>query len=63
MNKYKTIEQVWAAIDAGKTVYWSNTSYKLTIEETNHEWRKRCGFETPYSNRDDKCLRVTCISN
>lgn len=63
MKKLQNIEQIWTAIDAGQVVYWSSDAYELTIEETNIEWRQRLGFEIPFSNRDGKCLRVTCMSN
>lgn len=60
---FKTIEQVWDAIDRGETVYWSNKSYALTIEDSELAWRKKQGFKIPFSNRNGKCLRVTCTSN
>lgn len=61
--KFQTIEQVWQALDQGLTVCWSSDAYELTIEETRLEWRQRNGFEIPFSNRGEKCLRVTCVSN
>lgn len=63
MNQFKTIEQVWTALDKGLTIYWASDAYKLTIEETLIDWRKQQGFHIPFSNRDGQCLRVTCISN
>lgn len=27
------------------------------------DWRKEQRFEVPFSNRDGKSLRVTCVSN
>jgi hypothetical protein len=63
MSQFKTIEEVWAAIDKGLTVYWASDAYQLTIEESNLEWRRRQGFAVPFSNRGEKCLRVTCMSN
>lgn len=62
-NQFKTIEQVWQAIDEGKTVYWSSDAYQLTIEPVNREWRERNGFDLPFSTRGEECLRVTCMSN
>lgn len=62
-TKFKTISDVWDAIDAGKTVCWSSEAYELVQVETMHEWRKEQGFKTPFSNRGDKSLRVTCIAN
>lgn len=64
---FKNIKQVWAAIDAGKTVCWVNDSYILTVEDNNAEmqnWRERNGFQRiPFSGRGDKTLRVTCAAN
>ncbi len=61
--KIKTVEQVWSLIDQGKTVCCVNDAYQLTVEDTLIDWRKRNGYEIPFSNRDGKCLRVTCVSN
>lgn len=60
---FKTIDQVWNAIDQGKTVCWCSDIYQITIEESNLEWRQNSGFDVPFSNRNGKCLRVTCMSN
>lgn len=57
------LEQVWQALEEGKTVYWTNKSYKITIEPLNREWRESNGFEIPFSAKGEQCLRVTCISN
>lgn len=70
-GQFQTIEQVWEAIDAGKTVYWGSDAYQLTIEEegeaNNPEsmaaWRIHHGYPVPFSARGTKALRVTCISN
>ncbi len=64
--QFKTISEVWAAIDAGKTVYWASDAYALTIEHESDDmkaWRVRHGYPIPVSARGDKVLRVTCISN
>lgn len=61
--KFKTIEEVWNAIDAGKTICCSSEAYELVQVDTMHAWRKEQGFKTPFSNRGDKSLRVTCMSN
>lgn len=63
MRQFTNIEQVWSAIDRGLIIYWSSDAYQLTIEDSMLDWRKRQGFNIPFSNRDDKCLRVTCMSN
>lgn len=61
--QFNNINQVWAAIEAGKEVFWVNHAYHLTVEPVNAEWRKSQGFDIPFSAKGDKCLRVTCISN
>jgi len=63
MGQFKSLKQVWAAIDAGKTIYWTNKAYALTVEDSMLQWRQEQGFKVPFSNRDGKCLRVTCVSN
>ena len=63
MKRFKDINEVWNAIESGQDVYWSNQSYKLTIEPVNREWRQAQGFAIPFSAKGEFCLRVTCISN
>ena len=64
MRQFKDLNQVWAAIDQGLTVYWSNDAYQLTIENAHsEEYRLRMGWDKTFSQRDDKALRVTCMSN
>jgi hypothetical protein len=63
MTKFKNLNEVWAAIDSGKTVYYGSEGYKLTVEDTGVEWYKRQGLDIPFTNRDGKCLRATCIEN
>ena len=58
-----TLNEVWGAIDLGKTIYWGNKSYKITVEDSNLDWRKENNLNVPFSNRDGKCLKITCISN
>lgn len=62
-TQFTSINQVWAAIDAGKTVHWASTAYTLTVEDSMLDWRKQQGFEVPFSNRNGQCLRVTCTEN
>lgn len=62
-NQFKTIEQVWNALDQNKTIYWSSDAYALTIESSRLDWRKERGLNIPISNRDGKCIRVTCTAN
>lgn len=64
MNKqFKSIDEVWSALDAGQTVYWGNESYKVYIEPDYlpqvtavHKGRK-------FSARNGQLLSVRCISN
>lgn len=65
-NQFNTISEVWEAINQGKTVYWSNKAYKLTIEDNNAfpaEFVARMGWDKHFTMQDNKLLRVTCISN
>ena len=62
MSKFTTIEHVWSAIDQGRTVYWTNTSYKIYIEEIYNE-RVSEYQKSHHTHRDGKCLSVRCISN
>lgn len=55
-SQFKTIEQVWKAIDEGKTIYWSSSAYTLTIEPSSPNFDK-------FSERNNKVLRVTCTAN
>lgn len=70
MNKgtFKTIDQVWEALDSGKTVYFNNESYKIYIERNP---KTISGEKNPYyssesrsfSTRNEEMLAVRCISN
>lgn len=60
---FNTIDEVWSAIDAGKTVYWGSDAYQLTLEPVKRDWREKNGFKIPFSTRGETCLRVTCMSN
>jgi hypothetical protein len=57
------IEQVWEAVESGKTVYWHNKSYKVYIQEVTQN-----SFVTEYQTKhhtfkNGKVLSVRCISN
>lgn len=62
-KQFKTLDQVWNAIDQGLTVYWASDAYQLTIETVDPDYRIRMGWGPTFSQRDTKALRVTCISN
>lgn len=57
------LEEVWNAIDAGQTVCWNSATYEVLVVDSMLDWRKEQRFEVPFSNRDGKSLRVTCVSN
>lgn len=57
MRRFNSINQVWDAIGQGKTVYWVNTSYALTVEPHFDQISPKAFI------RDNKFLRVTCTSN
>lgn len=56
LGKFKTLDDIRAALDAGKTVYWSNKAYTAHYVDAsaNHN---------PYSVKDGKAIRVSCTSN
>lgn len=62
-KEFKTIEDVWRAVEAGKTVYWSNKAYKIYVEkdlmpERTLEYPPRKLIE-----KNGYLLCVRCISN
>lgn len=61
VKQFNSIDQVWATIDSGKTIYWKTKAFVLTVEDSNLDWRKENGFVIPFSNRDGKSLRVTSV--
>lgn len=56
IEKYRTIEEVWDGIKKGKTIYWNNDGYQLTIEPY-HEGNSE------FTRQGDKVLRITYIEN
>jgi hypothetical protein len=65
--KFETVEQVWKAIDEGKTIYWGNTAYKVYVEENiGNEDQKNCApraFSRRIDSKGDNVLSVRCIEN
>ncbi len=57
MAKFKTIEQVWEAVEAGQVIYWVNKSYQVIAELDS------VPHENLYSQKNGRMLRVTCMSN
>ena len=56
MPEFKTIKQVWNALDKGKEIFWIHDGYKVFIEpfhEGNYE----------YTKRGNKVLAVRFIEN
>lgn len=61
--EFKTIQDVWAAVDAGLTVYWTSTSNKVfVVDNVGDEKQKNVPCRL-YSARNGKILDVRCISN
>ena len=59
-----TIEQVWKALDEGKTVYWKNEGYKVFIEDISRPGSDAGKFQIAhFSHRNGKMLAVRYISN
>jgi hypothetical protein len=54
--QFKNIHEVWTAIDQGETIFWSNESYKIFIEDSRPE-------NPEFSKRGPKLLSVRCIEN
>lgn len=62
-GSFKTIADVWAAIDSGETVYCGSESYRVYVESDltpeiteKHEGRR-------FSARNGRLLSVRCVSN
>lgn len=55
--RFKTLAEIWAAIDAGRTVYWHSPTYQVLPEPDSVPHKHL------YSERDGIMLRVTCLSN
>lgn len=54
---FKTLAQVWQAIDKGQTLIWCHDSYEVMV------WNDPVPQKDLFSHRDGKMLRVTCVSN
>ncbi len=63
MSQFKTIEDVWAAVDKGETVYWSNTAYKVYVEPDNSPETTKIYAPRKYVERNGKLLSIRCIEN
>ena len=53
-----TLDQIKAAVDAGKTVHWANTGYQL-IKDSVGQWLIHCTFNDCYwglTHRDGKTM-------
>lgn len=54
-----TIEQVWKAVEEGKTVtFKDNSSYKVYVEPAQREYHLN-----HFTFKNDKVLSIRCISN
>jgi hypothetical protein len=54
------LEEIIQALDQGKTVYWTNTAYKVHYVEIDpsNAYQSRL-----FSRRGNEALRITCIEN
>lgn len=57
MNHFKTIQDVWNAIEDGKEIFWHHEGYKVIVEEPNNPNYK------PENIRRGKVLTVRCLDN
>jgi hypothetical protein len=56
-SQFKTISEVWAAIDSGKPVYWGNKGYRvLPVDHDNEN-------SPTFTLKNGKLLRVTFTAN
>lgn len=55
-QKFKNVNEVWMAIDEGKTIFWSNESYKICVEQAYPN-------NPNFPKRGNQILCVRCISN
>lgn len=62
-KQIKDLSHLWSLIESGVTVFWCNESYAITVEDSMLQWRTDNGFSAPWSNKNGRCLRVTCTSN
>jgi hypothetical protein len=61
--KFNSVSEVWDAIDAGKTVYWSSKAYKVFVEpDLMPERTKELDFRQ-YAERNGSILAVRYIEN
>jgi len=60
MKKYNNISEVWADLDEGKTIHWTNDLYKIYISDAypNNEYQSK-----HFTNRKGHLLSARCISN
>lgn len=56
MKKFKNINEVWTAIDQGKTIYCMNKAYKIYVESSHPG-------NPSFPKRENKVLCVRCIEN
>ena len=57
---FKTINEVWAAIDSGKSVFWEHTGYKVIVEHADQTNEYQSNH---FTNRDGKVLSIRCLEN
>lgn len=55
-----TVRKVWSLLDEGKAVYWTNTLYKVYIEDVNTGHQNQ---REHFTRRGNKLLSVRCTDN
>jgi DNA-binding CsgD family transcriptional regulator len=65
---FKTIDDVWNAVNKGMTVYWCTKAYKVFVESNPKQYQgcENQFYNSParqYSTRGEKMLAVRCIEN
>ena len=63
MTQFKTIQDVWAALDQNETIYWHNKSYKVFIEQDLSPDRTVSYKPRQLIERNGQLLTIRCIKN
>lgn len=61
--RFKTVDDIWNAIDKGKTIFWCNENYKVFVEDNIGSAETTECDVRQYSARNGKMLSIRCISN
>ena len=63
MTQFKTIQDVWAALDQNETIYWHNKSYKVFIEQDLSPDITASYGPRYRISRNGQLLTIRCIEN